>query len=87
MGEFVIAKRSNGEYQFSLNTGHSQLMLASEGYKATQGCENGIESVRKNALELTKFDLKTTSNGKPNFNLNACNDEIIGISQMHTSIA
>lgn len=87
MGKFVITKRSNGEFQFNLKAGNGQTILSSEGYSAKSGCENGIESVRVNSQDDTRFDRKTSSNGKPYFNLKAGNGQIIGNSEMYESEA
>ncbi|WP_443936435.1 YegP family protein [Pedobacter sp. MW01-1-1] len=85
MGKFVITKRSNGEFQFNLNAGNGQTILTSEGYSTKAACENGIESVRKNSADDSKFERKTASNGKFYFNLKATNGQIIGASQMYES--
>lgn len=87
MGKFVITKRTNGEFQFNLKAGNGQTILSSEGYAAKQGCLNGIESVKKNAPDDTCYDRKTSSGGKPYFNLMAGNGQIIGSSEMYESIA
>lgn len=85
MGKFVITKRKNGEFQFNLKAGNGQVILASEGYSTKANCINGIESVRKNAQDDTKFDPKTATNGKQYFNLKATNGQIIGTSEMYES--
>jgi uncharacterized protein YegP (UPF0339 family) len=85
MGKFVISKRSNGEFQFNLLAGNGQVILSSEGYTAKAGCDNGIESVRKNAQDDSRFDRKTSTNGKFYFVLKASNGQIIGSSQMYES--
>lgn len=85
MGKFVITKRSNGEYQFNLKAGNGQTILSSEGYAAKSGCENGIDSVRKNSPDDSKYDRKTSSNNKYYFNLKAANGQIIGTSEMYES--
>lgn len=87
MGKFVITKRVNGEFQFNLKAGNGQTILASEGYATKAACENGIESVRKNAQEDGRFDRKESSNGKFYFNLKASNGQIIGNSEMYESFA
>ena len=87
MSKFVITKRSNGEYQFNLKAGNGQTILSSEGYSSKAGCDNGIDSVRKNAQDDSKYDRKTSSNGKPYFNLKATNGQIIGTSEMYESEA
>lgn len=85
MGKFVISKRSNGEFQFNLKATNGQVILTSEGYTTRQGCDNGIESVRKNAPEDKRYEHKTASNGKFYFNLKASNGQVIGTSQMYVS--
>lgn len=87
MGKFVITKRTNGEFQFNLKAGNGQSILSSEGYKTKASCENGIESVKTNSKDDSKFDRKTSSNGKPYFNLKATNGQIIGSSEMYESEA
>lgn len=85
MAKFVIKKRANGEYQFDLKAGNGEGILTSEGYSSKSGCENGIESVRKNSQDDSKFEKKTSSNGKYFFNLKATNGQIIGTSEMYES--
>lgn len=87
MGKFVITKRSNGEFQFNLKAGNGQTILASEGYSSKTSCENGIQSVKKNAPDDANYDRKTSSNGKYFFNLKAGNGQIIGSSEMYESTA
>jgi uncharacterized protein YegP (UPF0339 family) len=87
MGKFVITKRVNGEFQFNLKANNGQTILASEGYKTKTNCENGIESIKRNAQDDTKFDRKTAVNGKPYFNLKATNGQIIGTSEMYETVA
>lgn len=87
MGKFVITKRKNDEFQFDLKAGNGQTILTSEGYAAKAGCTNGIESVRKNAQLDERYERKTSSNGKPFFNLKASNGQIIGTSEMYESVA
>jgi uncharacterized protein YegP (UPF0339 family) len=87
MGKFVITKRVNGEFQFNLKANNGQIILASEGYGTKSSCENGIESVKRNAQDDNKFDRKTAVNGKPYFNLKATNGQIIGTSEMYETVA
>jgi len=87
MGKFVITKRTNGEFQFSLKAGNGQEILGSEGYTTKSACENGIESVKRNAQDDSKFDTKKSKNDKFYFNLKATNGQIIGTSEMYESEA
>lgn len=85
MGKFVIKKRTNGEYQFNLKASNGQDILASEGYTTKSACENGIESVRNNSQDDSKYERKTSTNGKYYFNLKASNGQVIGTSEMYES--
>lgn len=40
-----------GEYRFRLKATNGQVIAVSEGYTAEAGCINGIESVKKNAVD------------------------------------
>jgi uncharacterized protein YegP (UPF0339 family) len=50
MGKFVIRNVSSG-IKFDLKATNGQVIATSEVYEAKAACENGIESVRKNAAE------------------------------------
>ena len=85
MGKFVISTRKNGEFQFNLKATNGQVILSSEGYTTKAACENGIESVKKNAPEDARYERKEAANGKFYFNLKAANGQVIGSSQMYQS--
>lgn len=85
MGKFVITTRSNGDFQFNLKAGNGEVILTSQGYSSKSSCNNGIESVKKNAPDDNRYERKTASNDKEYFVLKAGNGEIIGNSQMYES--
>ncbi len=85
MGKFVITKRTNGEFQFNLKAGNGEKILSSEGYVTKPNCKKGIESVRNNSQDDSKYVRKTSTNGKAFFNLKASNGQIIGTSEMYES--
>ena len=85
MGKFIISKRTNGDYQFNLKAANGQIILTSQGYNSKSGCENGIESVKKNSQDDNKFERHTAKDGRCYFNLKASNGQIIGTSQMYES--
>ena len=58
---FEIYQDKAGEYRFRLKAKNGQNILASEGYKQKASCENGIESVRKNSQDDSKYELKEGS--------------------------
>ena len=85
MGKFVISKDKRGEFRFNLKAGNGQTILASEGYKTMASCKNGIESVKKNSGDDSKYERLTAKNGSPYFNLKATNGQVIGSSEMYSS--
>ncbi len=85
MAKFEITVRKNGEFQFNLKASNGEVILTSEGYTTKSACLNGVESVKKNALEEKRFEKLVAKNGKPYFTLKATNGQIIGQSQMYAS--
>jgi len=49
--KFEMYQDKAGEYRFRLKARNGQIIATSEGYTTKAACENGIESVRKNAPE------------------------------------
>lgn len=49
--KFEMYEDKGGEFRFRLKARNGQTIATSEGYKTKASCENGIESVRKNAPE------------------------------------
>lgn len=47
--KFEMYKDKGGEFRFRLKARNGQIIATSEGYASKASCENGIESVRKNA--------------------------------------
>lgn len=87
MGKFVIKTGANQQYYFSLKADNGQKILASEGYTTKSACNNGIDSVKTNATDDTKYDKKISTNGKHYFNLKASNGQIIGTSEIYETTA
>lgn len=86
MGKFEIYKDASQEFRFRLKAANGQVILSSEGYSAKSGCTNGIESVRKNGTQDSRFERLESKSGKPYFNLKASNGQVIGASQMYASV-
>lgn len=84
-GWFEINKSSDGQFRFVLKAGNAETILTSELYKAKSSATNGIASVQANCTIDSRYERKTSSNGKPFFNLKAGNNEVIGSSQMYSS--
>ena len=85
MAKFEITVRKDGEFQFNLKASNGEVILTSEGYTTKAACLNGVESVKKNAVNEERFDKLVAKNGKPYFNLKATNGQVIGKSQMYAS--
>ena len=54
--KFEMYKDKAGEFRFRLKAGNGQIIATSESYSTKSACENGIESVRKNAAAPTTID-------------------------------
>lgn len=50
-GAFEVKVAKNGEHYFVLKATNGQVVGQSEMYSSASACENGIESVKKNAVE------------------------------------
>ena len=49
--KFEIYKDKAEEFRFRLKATNGQIIAVSEGYTTLANCENGIESVKKNAVD------------------------------------
>jgi uncharacterized protein YegP (UPF0339 family) len=85
MGKFIISKRTDSDFKFNLKAGNGQVILTSQGYGSKSSCENGIESVRTNSQDDSKFERNKAKDECCYFNLKAGNGQIIGTSQMYES--
>lgn len=86
-GKFELKKSSNDKYYFSLLASNGQVILTSEMYESKPSALNGIESVKKNAADASRYERADGSNGKPYFTLKAANHQVIGRSQMYDGAA
>lgn len=84
-GKFEIKKSANGKFHFNLKAGNGQIILSSEMYETKPACENGIESVRKNAGDEKRFETRANAKGEPYFVLKAGNGQEIGRSEYYSS--
>ena len=95
MGKFVIKTVKTG-IKFNLKAGNGEIIATSEVYTSESACKNGIESVRKNAVDAKledqttenyetvtnpKFEVYTDKAGEYRFRLKARNGEIIAASE------
>ena len=101
MGKFVVKKTSTG-IKFDLKAGNGEVIATSEVYKTEKACQNGIESVRKNAVTAPienqtvegftkeknpKFEVYADKSGAFRFRLKAGNGQIIAESGAYKAVA
>lgn len=86
-GKFEVYQDKAGEYRFRLKASNGQSILASEGYKTKASCMNGVESVKSNAPDDSRYERKQSNSGKFMFNLKAANHQVIGTSQLYEAVA
>ena len=95
MGKFVVKPTKTG-FVFNLKAGNGEVIAVSEVYTTETACMNGIESVRKNAVEAKledqtvegfekvtnpKFEVYVDKAGEFRFRLKARNGEIVVVGE------
>ena len=101
MGKFVIKTVASG-IKFDLKAGNGEVIATSEVYTRKSACENGIESVRKNAPVAAiedqtiegfateknpKFEVYKDNKGEYRFRLKATNGQIIATGEGYVAKA
>ena len=77
----------DGQFYFRLRSkGNGENILYSEGYKTEASCDNGIDSVKRNAPYDERYERKENS-GRYSFVLKAGNGEPIGRGESYTTAA
>ena len=56
--KFEVYTDKAGEFRFRLKATNGQIIATGEGYKSKSGCMNGIESVKKNAVDADIVDVE-----------------------------
>jgi len=85
----VILKESKADepFTFSFVNNEGQTVVKSENYSAKKSAVNGIESVKKNCQNDSRYELKEAKNGKFFFNVKASNGQVVGTSTLFASEA
>ena len=86
-GKFEVYKDNACEFRFRLKAANGQNIFSGQAYSSKAGALAGVESVKTNAAEADRFEVKESSSGKPYFVLKAANHQVIGQSQMYESAA
>jgi uncharacterized protein YegP (UPF0339 family) len=86
--KFEVFKGQDDQTYFHLRAGNGEIMLQSEGYVASGGALNGIESVRTNGRLAEQYEVLEAANGQQwYFRLKAANHEVIGWGEMYVSLS
>lgn len=85
MSKYVITKTSNGQFRWRLIATNGKTLITSETYTTKQNCLDGIASSKVH-IEDRYFDRKTSISNEPYFNQIASNGQILGTSEMYSSI-
>ena len=85
--KFDLKQGTSGQFMFNLKAGNNEVILTSELYKQKQSAIAGIDSVKANAGDDTRYERKTAKNGQTFFVLTATNGQVIGKSEMYSSIS
>lgn len=55
-GKFNVSQDRRGEYRFNLVAANNEIIARSEGYTAKSSCMNGVESVKRSAVNAVIQD-------------------------------
>ena len=83
--KYTKYKDRAGQYRFNLKAENGEIILNSEAYISSYGCDAGIQSVRTNSPFDSRYERKTAINSQLYFVLKAVNHEIIGTSEQYSS--
>ena len=86
MGRFVISKKENEAFQFTLLDYENNEILFSKDYSTKFSCDEGIELVRKYARIDPLFERGKSSDNKFYFYLKSPGGKIVGASRKYDSI-
>lgn len=84
-GYFELKPAAGGKFSFNLKAANNQVILTSETYTTKDAAQNGIASVKKNALDDSRYERKVAKDKSPYFVLTATNGQTIGGSEMYSS--
>ena len=86
-GKFELKRSSSGQFMFNLKAANNQIILTSEQYREKASAKNGIDSVKRHASNDANYERKTSRKDEPYFVLKAANGQVIGTSEMYSSVS
>jgi uncharacterized protein len=76
---------SSAGFRFNFHASNGQVVLSSESYTTKAAAFNGAFAVQAAAPTLSNFEVRTATDGRSYFVLQANNGEIVAVSQMYTT--
>lgn len=55
-GKFIVTQDASGEYRFVLTASNGEVIASSEGYRQKGSAMNGIDAVRRTAVDAVVDD-------------------------------
>jgi uncharacterized protein len=83
---FEIKRAADAQFMFNLKAGNNEIILTSQTYASKQAAEIGIASVKANSKDDGRYDRRTAADKSPYFVLTAGNAQVIGNSEMYSSV-
>jgi uncharacterized protein YegP (UPF0339 family) len=84
---FEIFQGLDDEFRFNVVALNGEAVLRSEGYASKQKAQQGVDSIKANAPDESKYDVRETRDDRFYFNLKAANGEVIGTSEIYSTRA
>lgn len=83
--QFEIFKGEDLKTYFRLRAGNGEIMLSSQGYTASSSAKKGIESVKTNGADASRYEVFETDAGQYALRLVAANGEVIARGESYAS--
>jgi hypothetical protein len=83
---FDVIEGADGRYYFDLHAGNDQIVLQSQGYDTKAAALNGTFSVEDNGLAAASYHIAQATDGGYYFDLVASNGQVIGTSEVYSSL-
>lgn len=86
MPGYYELKPSGTQFMWNLKASNGETILTSERYSAKESAKNGINSCKANSALDSRYDRRTSTTNQPYFVLRGGNNEVIGTSEMYSSV-
>jgi uncharacterized protein len=84
---FVLQRSTDQQYYFNLRAENNETLVTSERYTSKSAAQTGIDAVRRNAPDDSRYTRRQSARGQPYFVLTAANGEPLGHSEEYSSLA